>query len=292
MIQLVQFSTGAASAAVAERVRDRGTLVLMTANTLVEDPDNWRFALDVWDYLGKPDWHILTDGRTPMQAGLDARVIPNNRMAVCSRVLKREISRRYMDLTFDPNRSVVSLGYDWTEDNRVADSVMFWEPWQITFPLRDEPLIDKAEIISMWTERGINPPRLYERGHSHANCGGACVRGGHKLWRLLLNTDPETYALWEREEKKSRAELGDFAILRDRRGGTSRPMSLTEFRTREASEDDNEWGAACGCFSPDLDQPSLDAGIRDPEVVVFDRSWSTDLTRQILEQITADPRRR
>src|SRR5580658_11077551 len=47
---LVQFSTGAASAEVAWRVvAEHGSddVVLLTADTLVEDADNWRFAEEI-----------------------------------------------------------------------------------------------------------------------------------------------------------------------------------------------------------------------------------------------------
>jgi len=42
------------------------------------------------------------------------------------------------------------------------------------------------------------------------------------------------------------------AILRDRRGGTTRPMTLREFRERIQAQPDlfdaDEWGG-CGCFT-------------------------------------------
>ena len=54
-VHLVQFSTGAASAEVAWRVAaERGAenVVLLTADTLAEDDDNWRFAKEVAARLG------------------------------------------------------------------------------------------------------------------------------------------------------------------------------------------------------------------------------------------------
>jgi PP-loop superfamily ATP-utilizing enzyme len=102
---VVQFSTGAGSAEVAYRVADAhgiDDLILLTADTRVEDDDNWRFAKDVVDDLGVEFWFILADGRTPMQVGRAARVVPNNRMAVCSRVLKRDLLRKWIDENCDP----------------------------------------------------------------------------------------------------------------------------------------------------------------------------------------------
>ena len=59
-----------------------------------------------------------------------------------------------------------------------------------------------------------------------------CVRGGHKHWLHLLEVFPDRYAQAETAEQKLRAELGDVAILRERCGGVSRPLTLTELRHR------------------------------------------------------------
>jgi hypothetical protein len=251
---LVQFSTGAGSAYVAYRTIERYGIentVLITANTGVEDYDNWRFAREVFVDLGKPKIHMLRDGRTPMQVGRDVRVVPNNRLAVCSRILKREIIRDFMEATYDPADSIVMLGFDWTEEHRLKASIEPWKPWTIEAPLM-EPPIDKGEILEFFASRGIVPPRLYSYGFSHANCGGACVRGGQAQWKLLHKTFPERYAEWEQEEQETRVFLGkNVTILRDRRGGTSTPMSLKRFRVERleggGEVDDEDWGA-CGCF--------------------------------------------
>jgi hypothetical protein len=186
---LVQFSTGAGSAEVAWRVvQQHGTngVVLLAADTLVEDPDNWRFAGQVANLLGVPITR-LADGRTPMQVGRDERVVPNNRMAVCSKILKRELLRDYMDTHHDPADSVVYLGFDWTEEHRLRAAEAHWAPWTIQSPLMDVPLLGKPDILNLWRSRGIEPPNLYAQGFAHANCGGACVRGGRALEHAATN---------------------------------------------------------------------------------------------------------
>jgi hypothetical protein len=77
-------------------------------------------------------------------------------------------------------------------------------------------------------------PRLntVSAARSHNNCGGVCVRGGQRHWRHLLDVFPDRYAHAEAEEQRLRAELGDVAILRERRGGVTRPLPLTELRRR------------------------------------------------------------
>lgn len=251
---LVQFSTGAGSAYLCYRTIEKYGLantILLSANTLAEDPDNWRFGQEVWADLGMPTWTILTHGRTPMQVGRDARCVPNNRMAVCSRVLKRDILREHIDRNYSPDNAVILLGFDWTEEHRHIKALPHWEGWEVESPLLKPPYLEKPAILDWFRGRGIEPPRLYAQGFSHANCGGGCVRGGQAQWELLLRVNPDLYRDWEREEHVTRVILKkNVSILRDRRGGTSKPMSLKEFRERLEAKwefDKEDWGA-CGCF--------------------------------------------
>lgn len=256
---VVQFSTGVGSAEVARRVVEqhgRDAVHLLTADTMVEDEDNWRFARDAVDYLELGDrWTILRDGRTPMQVGRDVRVVPNNRMAVCSRVLKRDLLRKHIEANFDPVDTVIHLGFDWTEDHRHLAAIEPWKPWQIKSVLLAPPYVHKSALLDEWRARGIEPPRLYSYGFSHANCGGACVRGGQAQWQLLLQVNRGRYLDWEADENETRDMLGkDVSILRDRTGGSVVPLTLTTFRERLDSQPDmfegDDWGA-CGCFMGD-----------------------------------------
>jgi hypothetical protein len=252
-MHLVQFSTGAASAEVAWRVvaeHGRGNVVLLTADTRAEDGDNWRFAAEVVDRLGC-EWVRLADGRTPMQAGRDERCVPSNRMAVCSRILKRELLDRWRAEYCDPAATIVYLGYDWTEPHRVEAARGHWAPWTVDCPLTRPPYLYKPQLLDLFRERGIEPPRLYGYGFQHANCGGACVRGGQAQWSLLLQVNRPRYLEWEGEEQASRELLGkDVSILRDRTGGTVRALPLRTFRERIERQpsmfDTDDWGA-CGC---------------------------------------------
>lgn len=253
MRHIVQYSTGLASAEVAWRLADQhgaADVLLLTADTGVEDDDNWRFAGEVADRLGC-EWLVLADGRTPMQVGRDLRVVPNNRMAVCSRVLKRELLRRWIDENCDPAETVIYLGFDWTEQHRIDAAAAPWQPYTVAAPLADPPYVSKPDLMSTFRGRGIEPPRLYAQGFPHANCGGACVRGGQAQWELLLRVNRDRYLDWEDEEEKTRAELGkDVSILRDRTGGTVKPLTLRAFRERIDAQpglfDCDDWGA-CGC---------------------------------------------
>lgn len=175
----MNFSTGIASAEVAWRVvAEHGPddVVLLTADTRAEDDDNWRFGREVAARLGC-EWVILADGRTPMQVGRDHRCVPSNRMAVCSRVLKRELLDRWRNEHCDPADTVIYLGYDWTEPHRVEAARGHWDPWTVDCPLVRAPYLWKQQLLDLFRERGIEPPRLYGMGFAHANCGGggACA---------------------------------------------------------------------------------------------------------------------
>jgi len=253
---LVQFSTGASSAEVAWRVvhdiaAPGDDVVLLAADTLVEDEDNWRFGYEVAGRLGLQITR-LADGRTPMQVGRDKRVVPNNRFAVCSRILKRELLRKWMDENHDPATSVVYLGFGWDEQFRMDKSRPHWDPWTIAAPLLAPPFLTHGDMLQGWRDRGIEPPRLYAQGFGHANCGGACVRGGQGQWEVLLRVNRDRFMEWEGEEQQTRDMLGkDVTILRDRSNGTSTPLTLRRFRERLDSQpglfDDSDWGSACGC---------------------------------------------
>jgi hypothetical protein len=267
-MHVVQFSTGLSSAEVAWRLvaeHGPGNVLCMSADTLREDDDNWRFGREVIAALGC-EWIKLTDGRTPMQAGRDAKCVPNNRMAVCSKVLKRELLRAYLDAHCNPATDPVYIGYDWSEPHRIASSQRFWAPWTVRAPLAEPPYA--PELQPLFRSRGIAPPVLYSYGYAHANCGGCCVRGGQAQWALTLTVNRTRYMEWEAEEEESRALLGkDVTILRDRTGGSVTPLSLRRFREgieRQPSMFDAEDWGACGC---DMDGESAPApGIRAPRV--------------------------
>ena len=119
----------------------------------------------------------------------------------------------------------------------------------------EAPYLSKKQMIESLRARGIEPPRLYAMGFPHNNCGGACVKAGQGHFAHLLKMLPDRYAEWEQEEQAMRDHLkrDDVAILRDRTGGKSKPLTLKVFRERVQSGqfvDKHEWGG-CGCALDD-----------------------------------------
>jgi len=239
--------------------RAHGTedLTHLFADTCWEDEDLYRFLPEAVANIGG-QFVRVADGRTPWQLFHDIRLVGNSRIAPCSRVLKQELCRKWLEENCDVADTIVYVGIGWHERQRfygtpdkpgIRDR---WLPWRCEAPLLDPPYLAPYEI-QQWLEReGINPPALYDLGFPHNNCGGRCVRQGQAGWRHLLLTLPERFAECEQEEEAMRAHLGkDVSMLKDRRGGKTVPLPLAEFRQRIEAEqgcDLFDFGKACQCF--------------------------------------------
>ena len=249
------FSGGIPSWLAAKRVvEEHGTenLTLLFCDTLSEDPDLYRFleeaAADVGGRLVR-----ASDGRDIWQVFRDERFLGNSRVAPCSAILKREIADAWIVTNLQPETSVLYYGHEWTEENRVRREQERRKPWRVEAPLCAPPYFSKADMIGLCWQAGIRPPRLYLLGFAHNNCGGGCVKAGIGHFTHLLRSLPEVFAKWESEEIALREFLGrdDIAILKDRRGGVTKPLTLTALRERvRAGEsiDLFEIGG-CGCFT-------------------------------------------
>ncbi|MDP9792585.1 hypothetical protein J2S43_001097 [Catenuloplanes nepalensis] len=233
-IHVVQFSGGIGSWATAMRVAaEHGTesLVLLAADTRAEDPDLWRFVHDAGAHLGVAPV-IVADGRTPWEVFADHRFIGNSRIAPCSAHLKQKPCRAWLTTNAEPGNSVLYVGVDWSEQRRVPAITRGWAPWTVRFPMCEPPHLSKSQMLDWARREGLRPPRLYAQGFAHNNCFGACVRAGQRQWLHLLQVAPERYLAAEAEEEKLRGQLGDVAILKERRRGVSYPLPLRELRRR------------------------------------------------------------
>lgn len=250
------WSGGITSWAVARMVVERHgkeAVTFLFADTNAEDEDLHRFNREAAAMLGGEVVRVADpQERDPWDVFEDDRFLGNTRLANCSKFLKQMPARRWVTENTDPEDSVLHIGIDWTETHRIPANRAGWAPWRVEYPLTEPPLRDKDHWIAEARKAGLEPPRLYELGFSHNNCGGACVRAGQGQWAHLLEVFPERYAYAEMREERLRDKLGkDVAILRDRRGGTTKPMTLKAFRERiEAGRavDADDIGG-CGCFT-------------------------------------------
>ncbi len=259
---VVMFSSGAGSWAAARRVveqHDNENLYLVFSDVkgtnlsphAGEDKDNYRFLRQAaWDLGGQLVW--LTEGRDIWQVFRDDRFLGNTRLSNCSKLLKQRPARKWLEANCDPAETTVYVGIDWSEAHRLPAIQRAYLPYTAVAPLCEPPYLDKDDILEQLQQRGIKPPRLYSLGFAHANCGGFCVRSGQAQFKNLLKVMPDRYAYHEQQEQDLRNYLGkDIAILRDRRGGITKPMTLQDFRERVEAEQINvdpyDIGG-CGCF--------------------------------------------
>jgi len=253
---IVLYSGGKASFLAAHRVIARygsDSVTLLFTDTLVEDADLYRFLDESSAALGVPVTR-LADGRTIWEVFRDSKFLGNNRVPLCSRILKQEVAQKWVEANCDPADTTLHFGIDWTEAHRMISVRRVWKDWKCESPLLWEPWAEKRDADVILASMGVVQPRLYALGASHNNCGGLCVRAGQGAFAWGLKAIPEVYAEWERNEERLRDQLGDVAILRDRRGGTVKPLSLVALRERIASTPEQidmfDIGG-CGCFVED-----------------------------------------
>jgi len=255
---IVMFSGGAGSFETWRRVTAKhGTgpnVVALLADTRSEADDWHAFVEACHRHIGG-ELVVLTHGLDLWELAQQQRMIPNTRVDFCSRILKREPLRRWVEENADPATATIYLGFDWTEEHRLERARGPWEPWTIAAPLCEPPFLSKGDIIGRIDQAGIPMPAAYTTGMPHNNClKYGCVKGGQAYWKRILDHHPEVYARSERAENEVRVSLGkDVAILRDRRGGTTKPLTLADFRARFEADElalfDKEDFGSCSCMT-------------------------------------------
>lgn len=211
-----------------------------------------------------PGLHWVLDGRTPWDVFRKERFIGNTRHAKCSEKLKQDASRAWLGRNANPDADTIHVGIHvseidrYTGTNKKAGIREFWLPWRCRAPLCELPIVPAAWMMQELDRAGIQRPRLYGLGFLHNNCGAFCVKAGQGHFANLLRTMPDRYRYHEGKEEELRVYLGkDVSILRDRRGGETRPLTLREFRLRlEAGESCDRYDVGgCNCFTstPDDD---------------------------------------
>lgn len=254
MKAVVMFSGGKGSWAAAKRAVARygsDQVVLLFADTTVEDDDTYRFLKDAAENIGS-ELIVVADGRDPFTVFKDNRWLGNSRLAHCSTELKVKPCREWLDANA-PTDVVLVVGIDWSEIHRMPAIERGWAPRPVWAPMTEEPYLDSDGMLEWLREEGITPPSAYAQGFPHANCmAQGCVKGGQAYWRNIYMRRPAVFAATEQKEQELRAYLGtDVAMLKEIRSGIASVLPLTELRRRIESEptllDGDEWGG-CGCF--------------------------------------------
>lgn len=253
---VVLFSGGIGSWAAAQRVKpqpdDRFTLLF--TDTKIEDEDLYRWLDEAATSVRGAELVTIADGRDVWELFNDENMIGNTRADICSRVLKRDLARKWIHDNCDPAETIVYMGIDWTEMHRYERAAPRWLPYELKAPLCESPLLSKQEMLAWATDLGLTPPRLYEMGFPHNNCGGFCIKQGHAAFVHLLKVLPDRYAYHEQKERDFRERTGkNVAILRSRKNDETIPLTLEELRLdAELGGDQQEfdWGG-CGCMVDD-----------------------------------------
>jgi hypothetical protein len=225
---------------------------LLFTDTKTEDEDLYRFIEEAANLVGS-ELVIIADGRDVWEVFNDEKFIGNTRVDICSRILKRDLARGWINENADPETTSIVLGIDWTEIHRYERASPRWLPYTLEAPLCESPFLDKRDLFDWLADYKIVPPRLYGLGFPHNNCGGFCVKQGHAAFANLLRVLPDRFAYHEAKEQEFRGRTGaDVAILRDRRDGSTDPFTLTQLRDRLDTgqltfSEDADWGG-CGCM--------------------------------------------
>lgn len=238
MNHVAGISSGLSSAVMYRRLLARygaDSVVGVFEDTLIEDADNYRFLAEI-EAWGRP-FVRLAEGRDPYQVAEDKQIIPNQKIAPCTAVLKIQPFMRWIKSTYpEPGEVTIHIGYDFSEMHRCAATRRNYEAagYHVDFPLLWKPYEYRPYAQVAREDWGIEPPRMYAQGYSHANCGGLCVKQGKRDWLRTLVLYPDRYARREAWEQRMREHptRANYALLRHVEGGVQRPMTLRELRER------------------------------------------------------------
>lgn len=200
MKHIISFSTGLSSAVTVERVLERygkGSTEIVFMDTSIEDEDNYRFMADMQKRW--PKITVLSDGRDPYQVSKDAQIIPNQKIAPCTFELKIKLFRGYLQRKLSGEEITIHIGYDFEELHRCEATEKAYSEfgWSVDFPLLWRPYEMRPYSQVCRQDWGVKPPRMYELGYAHANCGGQCVKQGQGDWLRTL-----IYFPWKLTTKK------------------------------------------------------------------------------------------
>lgn len=292
MKHIVFYSGGIGSWATAKRVIEKhgkeNTILLFT-DTLIEDHDLYRFIDETVKEMGV-QYVRLEDGRTPWEVFKDVKYLGNSRLAQCSHILKQKTAEMWVEEHFKPDTPkfikekdtkkkkiifwedhekiaelqkewedderetcTLYLGIDWTEEHRTASPRFNWFPYDVDFPMCEEPFLVKDELLTELERLGIERPRLYKMGFSHNNCGGFCVRAGQGHFANLYKQMPDLYKFHEQKEQEMREFLGkDVSILRRMKNRVRYNLTLKQLREEIESDNTEQIDmfdiGGCGCF--------------------------------------------
>ena len=211
MQHIVLFSGGIQSSYVAEIIcRQERNVTLLFHDTRTEPADNYRFREDVSNHVGVAITE-QSDGRNIWELFDDEHFLGNNRVPLCSRVLKAEQGALfYSSLDGD---FTIYFGFGPKEWGRAQKVVARNPKLNINFPLIEERIHSdtiRSIIVNNW---GICLPQMYQH-FNHANCI-PCVRWKKYSWAQCYKHYPDAYQRAIQKEDKSGHTIMPGLSLRD-----------------------------------------------------------------------------
>lgn len=240
---VVWFSAGVTSAVAAKLAIDKYSgmmpVVLVTTDTGSEHEDNYRFMVDVEQWLGVGVLRLKSDKyQNTFDVYEKTGWLVGPAGARCTLELKKKVRQQFENLSTD----LQVFGFDADEEVRAArfvennPEVMAW------FPLIDAG-ITKTDARQMLATAGIQEPITYSMGFHNANClATGCVKGGMGYWNHYRKVFPEQFECMAKMERKIGA-----AICKTYIDGERVPIYLDELDP-EAGNYNAEPAFQCGLF--------------------------------------------
>lgn len=240
MRHLVNVSGGAGSAVALFRVIERYGAENVTArfaDTNSEHPDLYRFLNDVERSASIPIVR-LNGGLTIWDVFERELMFTNPKSGGCLAAwhLKKLPLQKHAESIGTPHDTTIHVGFSSDEDDRMARLAESGKPWRFEFPLTWEPVLWRCDVMDELRKRGIRECSVYEQGYPHANClRWNCILSGIGQWIARLKDSPLAYAECEEREQRFMERLAErgrnvVTILRDRRGGVTKNLSLRQLR--------------------------------------------------------------
>lgn len=240
MKHLVNVSGGNGSGMALLRVIDRygrENVSAVFADTNSEHADLYRFLADLEAAAGIKIVRLDNGGATIWDTFFRRYMFTNpHGGCVASEDLKKKPLIRFRETVGTPETLTVHVGFSIDEDDRMARLRKADAQWQFDFPLTWPKAMLRCDIENELKRRGVRPCEVYEKGYPHSNClRWNCILAGIGQWIGVLNDNPAGYAEAEEHEQRFMAELerrgrAPQTILRDRRGGTTKNLSLRQLR--------------------------------------------------------------
>lgn len=199
---VVGFSGGVTSAWCAGwalRNFPREEVVLLWHDTKEEDADTYRFLKEMSTALGMPITE-RSDGRSVTEVARDEGMVPNDRAAFCSRILKQEQGNRFIaELQERGATEIIKvMGFSRLETERMQRHTALawgmstlWCPVVMRFPVFETKTTKQQCADWCNCEMGVPIPAMYSWS-DHANCPG-CFRGKKAYWIAVAREMPEVF---------------------------------------------------------------------------------------------------